>query len=198
MRIEKVLGLALIASLLLGLRWLPVGGPATVNDWMYWGAGAMEVDGTGCAAHVAVELVSGGPKPLTIACSDSNTATIQGSGVIHPRWDGGTLTFTLILGQIAASTLAYEMDFEAQCVSSGESYVDFDGVGEQPAQITLVADDKDLKDETPAVTPDGTTCQGKDTIAWQGAIDAGQSGSGIEDDAVVVGVLMQFQRYVGG
>ena len=171
---------------------------ATEVRSMYWGAGAMEVDGTNCTAPTAVALVASGPTPLTIACADSDAATISGSSVFPKAWNAGTVTFTLILGQISASTGAYEMDFEGQCIGSGESHLAFAGTGEQPAQITLVADDKDLKDETAAVTLNGTTCAGGDTFEWQGAIDATASAASIETLAVVVGVRVDFTLNIGG
>jgi len=170
-------------------------------DWavrsMVWPAGALEVDGTGCTVPAAVALVTSGPTPEVVKCSDSDTATISGSTVMPPGWNAGTVIFELILGQIAASTAAYEMDFEGQCIGNDEPFLAFAGTGEQPAQITLTADDDALKDETAAVTLNGTTCAGGDVLVWRGAIDATASAASIETLAVVVAVRMEYSATSG-
>ena len=157
----------------------------------------MQVDGTGCTVPAAVALVTSGPTPLVIKCADSDTATISGSTSMPDSWNGGTVTFTLILGQILASTGAYEMDFEGQCIGSDEPFLAFAGTGEQPAQITLTADDDMLEDDTAAVTLNGTTCAAGDIVVWRGAIDATASAASIETLAAVVGVKMEYTSNVG-
>lgn len=165
-----------------------------------WGAGSMEVDGTECANQVAVELVSGGPKPQTIACNKDDLAVIRGSGTMPQDWDGGTVTFTLMLGQILASTDTFEMDFEGQCVGSGESYLPFVGTNEQPVTITLTEDDDSLSATTPAVTLNGSTCAAGDDFQWQGAVDSTgstESAGPLETLVVVVEVIVGYQANVG-
>jgi hypothetical protein len=171
---------------------------ATEVRSMYWGAGAMEVDGTNCTAPTAVALVASGPTPLTIACADNDAATISGSTSMPDEWNFDTVTFTLILGQIGASTGAYEMDFEGQCIGNDEPFLAFAGTNEQPAAITLTADDDMLEADTAAVTLNGTTCAGGDVLVWQGAIDATASAASIETLAVVVGVKMEYTINIGG
>jgi hypothetical protein len=187
-------------TLLILLAWLCLAQttkfPATVilpfTRSMYWGAGSMEVDGTGCTAAASDELIASGPNALLINCSDSDTATIEASTVMRGGWDASTITFTLAMSQIAASVVDVAMDFEGQCVSSGESYVAWTGANEERATITLVSAGKDLKATTPAATLLGTSCAAGDTFAWIGAIDATDSGSGIEGFSGVLGVLVEF------
>lgn len=164
---------------------------------MYWGAGAMEVDGTQCAAPTAVALVTSGPTPLTIACADSDAGTISGSTSMPDSWDGGTVVFTLIIGQIGASTNGIELDFEGQCIGSDEAFLAFAGTGEQAAAITLTADDDMLEADTSAVTLNGSTCAGGDTLVWRGAVDATASHADIATAMVIVGVKMEYTSNVG-
>ena len=131
---------------------------ATHTRSMYWGAGAMEVDGTQCSAPVAVLLHATGPKPLTIACADSDSGTISGSTVMPDGWDGSTVIFEIALGQIAAATTVFDMDFEGQCIGTTEDFLTFAGTGEVQATVTLVADDDHLTALTTAVTLNGSTC----------------------------------------
>lgn len=165
-------------------------GPTTRS--MYWGAGAMEVDGVQCANQIATTLVASGPVPLAIACTDSDLATISGTTTMPDGWDGGTVTFTLIVGQILASTGEYHMDFEGQCIGAGEAFLAWGGGTEQAADITLTADDEMNSATTTPVTLDGSTCAGGDVLAWQGAIDATGSATDLETLAAVLGVRMEF------
>jgi hypothetical protein len=173
---------------------------AAHNRSMYWGAGAMEVDGTECAAPTAVALHATGPKPLTIACNDSDSGTISGTIVMPDSWDAATtatVTFEVTLGQIAAATTFFDMDFEGQCVSSGQDFLTFAGTGEQQARVQLVADDDMLQATTSAVTLNGTTCTAGDFLAWRGAIDGTGGHTATAAQVVIVGVKMEFSGTLG-
>jgi hypothetical protein len=166
---------------------------------MYWGAGAMEVDGTECGVPIARDLVTGGPKPLTIACNASDSGTISGHTVMPDSWGTSTKTvvFEITLGQIAAATTVFDMDFEGQCVSSTESFVAFNGTGEQQATVTLTEDDDALQAETSPVTLNGTSCAKGDVLFWQGAIDASGSHTATSAQVVIVGVKMEYNATLG-
>jgi hypothetical protein len=164
---------------------------------MYWGAGEMEVDATGCTVPSARALVTSGPTPLSVACSDSATATISGSTVMPDGWNASTVTFELTVGQIAASTGTYAIHFEGQCIGSDEPFLAFAGTGEQIITITLTADDDTLQGTTPAVTLNGTTCAAGDVLVWRGAIHDTTSTTSLETLAVVVGVKMEYTSTVG-
>ncbi len=168
-----------------------IGGNITIKS-IWWGANAMVSDGTQCGTATAVSLITGGPDPLTIACADDDSGTIGGTVSMPDNWNGDPVTFTLVLGQILASTDAYVMDFEAQCISSDEAFLAFAGTGERAAAITLTAADDMLEVTTLGVTLNGTTCAGGDVVAWQGAIDETASGADIGTQAVIVGVKMEY------
>ena len=173
--------------------------PATEIRSMYWGAGSMEVDGTQCATPTAVALVTSGPTPLTIACNDNDGGTISGSILMPDSWGTTlTVTFALTVGQIAASTGGFDIDFEAQCIDSDEPFLAFAGTGEQAADITLTADDDSLTVVTSAVTVNtSSTCEGGDMLVWRGAVDAGGTATSIETLAVIVGVKMEWTSTIG-
>lgn len=162
------------------------------NDYIYWNAGEMVVDSAQCAVATAVALVIGGPTPLTIACTDNDAGTISGITVMPDEWDGGTVTFTVALGQISAATTVFDMDFEGQCIGSTEAYLAFAGTGEQSAAVTLVADDDAFLATTAAVTLNGSTCAGGDIVSWRGAIDGGGGNTSVGTEVVIVGVKMEF------
>jgi hypothetical protein len=164
---------------------------------IYWQARDMISDGAECAAAGAAAMVASGYTPLAIACTDNDAAVISGDVVMPDSWDGGTVTFEVTVGQTGASTGAWEMDFEGQCIGSDEAFLAFAGTGEQPAAITLTADDDMLQATTAAVTLNGTTCAGGDILIWQGAIDATASAASIETLAEVVGVKMEYTSNIG-
>lgn len=164
---------------------------------MYWGAGAMEVDGTECAAATAVLLVASGPTPLTIACNDSDDGYIEGSTVMPDSWNGGVVTITMQVGQIAASTGGFDVDFEVTCVSTGDDFVAFADANLVAADVTLVADDDAIQVTTGDITVNGTTCAGGDYLAWRGDVDAGGTATSSETLVVIVGVLMEYTSTIG-
>ena len=171
---------------------------ATEVRSMYWGAGAMEVDGTQCVAPVAVAIHDTGPTPLTIACASNDAGTISGGTVMPDEWNFDTVTFEITLAQISAAVTIFDMDFEGQCIGHGENYLTFGGTGEQQAVVTLVADDDSLQASTSAVTLNGTTCAGGDTLFWQGAIDQSGTNTAVGTEAVIVGVKMEYTINIGG
>jgi hypothetical protein len=171
---------------------------ATEVRSMYWGAGAMEVDGTHCVAPTAVAIHDTGPTPLTIACASNDAGTISGGTVMPDEWNASTVTFEISLAQISAGVTIFDMDFEGQCIGHGENYLTFGGTGEQQATVTLVADDDALQATTAAVTLNGTTCAGGDILFWQGAIDQSGTNTAVGTEVVIVGVKMEYTINIGG
>ncbi len=172
--------------------------PATERRSVYWGAGSLEVDGAQCGAPTAVLLHATGPKPLTIACNDSDSGTISGSTVMPDSWDGNAVTFELNIAKISATGGSYDMDFEAQCIGEDEAYLTFAGTGEAQAVVTMSTND-DRAQQSSAASPtiNGTTCAGGDVLVWQGAIDAGASATSLQAIALIVGVKMEYVSTIG-
>jgi hypothetical protein len=159
---------------------------------IYWGAAAISVDGTQCATPT--ESTNTLVKQFTVVCTDNDGAILYGSAVMPDAWDGGTVTFKWTIAQVAASTQTVEMDFAAKCVSHDEALAAFGTppTGEQAASITLTADNDMLSRTTAAVTVDGTTCAGGDTLFWTGQVDATASGADLATAVETLGVSMEY------
>ena len=133
-------------------------------------------------------------KQFTIVCADNDAGDLVGSVVMPDNWDAGTVTFELTIYQVAASTQTIELDFAALCTSSDEALTAFGATptGEQPASITLTADNDMLSTTTAAVTVDGTTCAAGDVLHWTGQVDATASGANIATAVEIMGVKMEY------
>jgi hypothetical protein len=159
---------------------------------IYWGAGALSTDGTQCTAPS--ESANTVIKQWTIVCADNDGAIVYGSVAMPDAWDGGTVTFTWVIHQVAASTSAVQMDFAAKCLASDDALTAFGTppTGEQPADITLTADNDILMATTAAVTVDGTTCSGGDVLFFTGQVDATASNAAIATAVETLGVKMEY------
>lgn len=166
----------------------------TVVAAAYWGAGAISVDGSNCAIPTEATPTASGPKTYVITCGDNDSSTMQGSMKMPDGWNGGTVTFRLIIQQDAASTNAIQVDFAAQCVSHDEALAAWGSppTGEQPADITLTAANDILMDATPAVTVAGTTCAAGDQLFWIGGVDATATHADFATAVNILGVEMEY------
>lgn len=137
---------------------------------IWFGAGALSVDGTQCAAPAEVTINSG-PKIWTIICTDNDASTMYGSVKMPDSWDGGTVTFEHVYIQTAADTSALNGDIAAQCYGNGEAVGStWNEVAIDDAAVT--GSNKNDFTTSGAVTPAGT-CAAGDMLYFRYQLDAG-------------------------
>lgn len=148
---------------------VPSGATSVVRS-IYWGAGAMNADGTFCLDPTQITINSG-PKIWKVTCADNDGSSLDGSITMPDGWDGGTVTFELSYIQTAADTAVMNSDIAAQCHGPGE-------VVNSTWGTEIAIDDPDVTgsnaiDHTTsaAVTPAGT-CNPGDSLFWRWQLDA--------------------------
>lgn len=159
---------------------------------VWFDAGAASVDGTQCATPT--ESSNTLVKTWTIVCADNDAGAMYWKVAMPDAWDGGTVTVELQIHQVGASTNAIQIDFAAMCYSHDEAISAFASppTGEQPADITLTADNDVLHGTTAAITVAGTTCAGGDTLFLTGQVDATASHADIATAVEILGAKLEY------
>jgi len=162
-------GAATLTGALQGNGTSAVTGVTTFVRSVWFGAGALSVDGTQCADPAEVTIGSWG-KQFAIICADNDASTITGSIQMPDGWNGGTVTFEAAYIQDAADTSALNSDIAARCVGAAETPLSY---GTEVAIDDAGVTGTDAIDNTTsgAVTPAGT-CAAGDYLQFQWQLDA--------------------------
>jgi len=144
---------------------------------VYWPAGAMSSDGTQCADPAEVTINSG-PKLYSIICADNDASIMHGTVVMPDSWDAGTVTFQVSYVQTAADTSALNMDIAAQCRNATTAINSTYGTEVAIDDAALTGSNAIDQTTSAAVTADGT-CAAGDFLAWQLALDATGTTTGV-------------------
>ena len=154
----------------------------------YWDAGAINVDGTNCAAPTEQALNSA-EKTWAFSCADSNSSIFSGKVRMPAAWDGGTVTFTLSLFHGTSETITFAGDFSAQCRGAGDAINSTYGTV-QAADVSITTANQIAEATTAALTPNGT-CAGNKFLLWRYVVDAANFSANAANSKVL-GVSMVY------
>jgi hypothetical protein len=143
----------------------------TLTKSIWFDAGALQVDGTQCAAPAQITLNSG-PILYTIICTDNDAATIYGSVKMPDSWNGGTVTFTQVYVQTAANTGVLNGDIACQARSNGEVPSSTWGTEVAIDDAAVVGSNSNDMTTSGAATCAGTGVAGGDMLYFRYQVDA--------------------------
>jgi hypothetical protein len=170
---------------------------------MYWGAGAISVDGTDCSDPTEVTINSG-PEVYTIACpmgSSETNGILYGSTVMPDGWNGGTVTLELTT-YMTTDAGSGTMHTEAfiSCRTDDETINNTWGTSIDIDIVTVAGDaaNEILTAESADITGNG--CAAGESLFWKIEIcdtDATPDGNctssaGLENDFSILGVKMEY------
>ena len=168
--------------------------PATEVRSMYWGAGAMNSDGTQCA-DPAEATINSGPKMWTIICTDNDASIMHGTTTMPDGWNAGTVTFEVSYIQTAADTNVLNLDIAAQCRNNGTVVNSTYGTKVAIDDAAVVGSSSVDTTTSGAVTANGT-CAAGDFLAWQLEVDATGTTTAVAT-LHFIGVKMEFTTDIG-
>jgi hypothetical protein len=165
--------------------------PSTEVRSMYWGAGAMSSDGTGCGAPTEVVIpVAAGIKQHGIICIDGGT--IYGSTHMPDGWDTtGDILFTLS-ASAPSGTETLAGDFSFQCKGDSGA-IDNTWATGGAADITFTTTD-DFEEVDIGTIDADTECNAGDAFWWRWVVDDATNTNTV---ASILGVKLEYVSSIG-
>lgn len=154
---------------------------------IWFPAGALSVDATNCAAP-SERTINSGPKMWTIRCTDA-AGVIHGSIQMPDAWDGGTVTFTIVVTHGTTESIGTDGDVAMACRADSGSIDSTYGSAIALDVDVTTANDVEIATSA-AVTPNGS-CAGGDFIYWKWTKDAaGSDANSANTD--IIGFKMEY------
>lgn len=182
--------------------WTAAGAHSLSNAAQYqskvgWGAGAIEVDGTQCTeANKVSEVLSSGPKKVTIRCADSNSSIIYGStpGMMPRGWTEGTVEFCIEIWHGTTENITLAGDFQCQCHGDGEAVSSTWNTPDasSDADVSITTANRYERACSAALTCAGT-CAAEDIIDWKYTVDAANTSANAANTRIMA-VQMMYTR----